>query len=145
MQQSMQMPRPPLSLLGRCRRGLITFTCFCLVLGVGASANAACDEQGTCVEGGTWTANASLSDKARRKIAKKNRKKGDIDLTVSIEGGRGSVFVDGVWISSAPLEGHGIKPGRHDIQVRDGKAVLAQGVLMVRRKSSGVTITVPHG
>lgn len=116
-----------------------------LVLLSPSEARAECDASGVCVEGATWSPDSSLNDKARKKEAKKNRKKKDASLSVLIEGGRGSVFIDGVWVSEAPVDAMTIKPGRHDIQIRDGMDVLARGIIKIPKKGGQVSIRVSHG
>ena len=59
-----------------------------------------------------------------------------------IANGRGSAFIDGRYLANG--ETTEIAPGKHDIQVRDGDQLLAQGVLTIPRKSTGVTLTVVH-
>ncbi len=113
------------------------------LLGFPASAQAGCDEvSGVCLDddAAKWAADAELSKKQRAKQYKKNRKRQKVALTVDIQGGRGSAFIDGRYLSP----GAEFAPGKHDVQIRDGEQVLAQGVLTVPRGSSGVTITVTH-
>jgi hypothetical protein len=105
----------------------------------------ACDDpSGVCVddEKAKWSGDATLSKKNRTKQWKRNRRRKPVPVTVTIEGGRGSAFVDGRYV--APGESHELKPGKYDVHVRDGDRVLAQGVLTVPRKSDGVTVTVVH-
>lgn len=104
------------------------------------------DEASLCVEAGEaeWTADEQLSGKAMRRDAKRNRKRKPVAVSVSIEGGRGSVFVDGRWAGEAPLGEYELQPGRHDLQVRDGETVLSEGILKISRKSDAIEITVRH-
>lgn len=91
-----------------------------------------CDRGDLCViEGkGSFDRGASFDDKARAKEAKKVAKsKVRVRLSITIDGGRGSVFVDGRWIDLAPVTDLELTPGRHDIEVRDRDVVLARGVL----------------
>jgi hypothetical protein len=106
---------------------------------VPSEAAEVCDEQ-VCVDGASWTSDAQLDDKARAREAKRNRKGKDSTLTVELTQGRGSVFVDGVWIAPAPINFVPIKPGKHDLEIRDGERVLARGVLEVGKKPSDVTV-----
>ena len=106
-----------------------------------ASAAEVCD-QNVCVSGAAWSSGQQLDDGAREREAKRNRKGKDATLTVEIIGGRGSVFVDGVWIAIAPINYVPIKPGKHDLEIRDGKQVLARGVLEVDKKGGDVTIRI---
>jgi hypothetical protein len=108
-----------------------------------AEAAEVCDErENVCVAGGEWASGEQLDDKARAKEAKRNRKGKDASLTVEVTGGRGSVFVDGVWIGLAPVNFIPLKPGKHDLEVRDGEQVLARGVLEIDKKGGDVTVRV---
>jgi hypothetical protein len=103
---------------------------------------------GVCVRSGDgvgWKAGESLSDKQRAKEARKNKKRDPVIFYLSVDGGRGSVFIDGVWIGAAPVQAFELKPGNHDLQVRDGSLVLAAGVLVVPRDPGGdVELEVAH-
>jgi hypothetical protein len=117
----------------------------CLALALApAPARAACEDPGgVCVDGGAkWTADASMSLKQRAKEHKKNRKKEKVLVTFVVEGGRGSAFVDGRY--HAPDRPYELSPGKHDVHLRDGDAVLAQGVLTVPKKAASITVTVVH-
>ncbi len=134
------IPARSLPMLAACALGLT------LALAP-AIALAECTEGGVCVDGHAkvaWADGESLSDKARKKNAKKYRKKKDVSLAVTLDGGRGSLFVDGVWIGIAPFETISVKPGQHDVQIRDGDTVIAQGVITVPTKASSLTIKVSH-
>jgi hypothetical protein len=61
---------------------------------------------------------------------------------VQINDGRGSVFVDGVFIAVAPALYVPIKPGKHDIEVRDGERVRARGVLTIPNNATDVVVRV---
>jgi hypothetical protein len=100
-----------------------------------------CDAQ-VCVAGASWTSDAQLDDKARAREAKRNRKGKDSTLTVELAQGRASVFVDGVWIAPAPINDVPIKPGKHDVEIRDGERVLARGLLEVGKQPGDVTLRV---
>jgi hypothetical protein len=108
-----------------------------------ASAAEVCDGE-VCVSGAVWSDGEQLDDKARAKQRKRNRKGKDSTLTVELLGDRGSVFVDGVWLAPAPLNFVPIKPGKHDIEIRDGERVLARGVLQVEKQPGDVTLRVGH-
>jgi hypothetical protein len=95
-----------------------------------------------CVSGAGWSTEEQLDDAARKREAKRNRKRKDAQLTVQINGGRGSVFVDGVFIAVAPALYVPIKPGKHDIEVRDGEQVRARGVLTIPSNGGDVTMRV---
>ncbi|MFO7567519.1 MAG: hypothetical protein R6X02_33050 [Enhygromyxa sp.] len=106
-----------------------------------ASAAEVC-EQNVCVSGAAWLNGEQLDDKARGREAKRNRRGKDATLTVELTGGRGSVFVDGVWIAVAPINYVPLKPGKHDLEIRDGEQVLARGVLEIGKKGGDVTVRV---
>lgn len=103
---------------------------------------------GVCVRGGqrvAFQAGETLNDKQRSREAKKNRRLHPIVLHVVLDEGRGSVFIDGVWVGTAPLRGLELAPGKHDLQVRDGTLVLAAGVLdLPRDPGSDVELEVRH-
>jgi hypothetical protein len=71
------------------------------------------------------------------------RRKGGETLSISIEGGRGSVFINGRYAGTAPLDGVALPSGKNDIQIRDGAEVLAQGLLTVP-KGGRLSATVRH-
>jgi hypothetical protein len=106
-----------------------------------ASAAEVCDA-GVCVSGAEWTSGDQLDDKARAREAKRNRKGKDATLTVELTSGRGSVFLDGVWIAIAPLSSIPLKPGKHDLEVRDGEEIVARGVLEIGKKGGDVTVRI---
>ncbi len=125
----------------------LTTTLLATVLGLGlgiAVAPAAqamqfeCSDDGNlCVEsGGDWSSDARTTSKERRKQSKKNAG----TLTIRIEGGRGSIFLNGRYAGTAPLEGIEIPSGKNDIQVRDGSDVLATGVLTVPGDSDVIAV-----
>lgn len=122
---------------------LLMFAVSLSILSSSTPANAAvvCD-QGVCVAGAAWSNGEQLDDKARAREAKRNRKGKDATLTVEIVGARGSVFLDGVWIAVAPISYVPIKPGKHDLEVRDGERVLARGVLEIDKKGGDVAVRI---
>ena len=95
-----------------------------------------------CVSGASWMSGAQLDDSARAREAKRNRKRKDAQLSVQLNSGRGSVFVDGVWIAPVPALYVPVKPGKHDLEVRDGERVLARGVLSIPKKGGEVSVRV---
>lgn len=100
------------------------------------------DDSNLClapVKGAKWEPGRSTTPKERSKQTKKNG--GSLALT--IEDGRGSVFVNGRYVGTAPLSGVEIPRGRNDIQVRDGAEVLASGVLQVPANAD-LDVTVRH-
>ncbi|MBK7825953.1 hypothetical protein [Nannocystis sp.] len=106
-------------------------------------AHAGCtDLSGLCLEpikGGKWEPDASLSGKQ----LKAKRKGAPGKLSVTIEDGRGSVFVDGRLAGTAPVANLTLGPGKHDLQVRDGQKILAEGVLTIP-KGASVRVVVRH-
>ncbi len=106
-------------------------------------ARAECsDASNLCLDdgkGAKWEPDASLSAKQ----LKAKRKGPNGKLSVKIEDGRGSVFVDGRYVGTAPLGDLSLGPGKHDLQVRDGDRILAEGVLTVP-KGGSVKVTVRH-
>ncbi len=119
-------------------------TTFGLALGLAVSmptsADAAfeCLEEGNlCVEsGGKWQADRRSNSKDRKRRSKKSAG----TLTIRIEGGRGSVFVNGRYAGTAPLEGIEIPSGNNDLQIRDGSEVLATGLLTVPKESDVIAV-----
>lgn len=109
-----------------------------------APAHAACnDASGVCLgeaKGAKWEADASLSAKQ----IKAKRKGPSCKVAFEIDGGRGSVFVDGRYAGTAPNTSLTLTPGKHDVQVRDGQKILAEGVLTVP-KGGSLQVTVRHG
>ena len=100
------------------------------------------DLSGLCLEpikGGKWEPDASLSGKQ----LKAKRKGAPGKLSVTIDGGRGSVFVDGRLAGTAPVANLTLGPGKHDLQVRDGQKILAEGVLTIP-KGASVRVVVRH-
>lgn len=112
-------------------------------LGAPTAARAACtDPSGLCLEeakGAKWEPDSVLSGKQLRA----KRKGAPGRLTVKVDDGRGSVFVDGRYAGTAPLVDLSLLPGKHDLQVRDGEKILAEGVLTVPRGGS-VRVHVRH-
>ena len=107
-----------------------------------ATRVAACeDEGGLCVDSGdaTFTDGKQSTSKDRKKRSKKTAG----TLSVSIDGGRGSVFLNGRFVGTAPVSGVELPSGKNDIHVRDGATVLANGLLDVP-KGAAVSVTVRH-
>lgn len=124
-------------------RTLAALSALALALAVPAPAAAACsDASGLCLgpaKGAKWEPDASLSSK----VMKAKRKGPPCRVDFEIDGGRGSVFVDGHYLGTAPLTSVSLAPGKHDLQVRDGQRVLAEGVLTVP-KGGTLEVTVRH-
>lgn len=92
---------------------------------------------------GTWSEDDTLSRKQRQKQAKNNKKRRDVALSVEIIGGRGSVFVDGRYLpTSGPHAQLEIKPGKHEVEVRDGEMQVVVGVVKIPRKAESIALVV---
>ena len=100
------------------------------------------DDSGLCVDSGgaSWAPDKNSTSKERKKRSTKTPGR----LSLTIDGGRGSVFLNGRYVGTAPVSGVEMPSGKNDLQVRDGADVLASGVLDVP-KDAGVSITVRHG
>jgi len=106
-----------------------------------ASAFACEDESGLCIDSGGagWEPDKKSTSKDRKKRSTKSP--GTLSLT--IDGGRGSVFLNGRYVGTAPVSGVEVPAGKNDLQVRDGADVLATGLLEVP-KGASVSVTVRH-
>jgi hypothetical protein len=108
-----------------------------------AAAAFACeDESGLCIDSGgaSWAPDTKSTSKDRKKRSTKTAGK----LSLSVDGGRGSVFLNGRYVGTAPVSGVEMPSGKNDLQVRDGANVLATGLLDVPKDAS-VSITVRGG
>jgi hypothetical protein len=137
----------------RRRPGLVSLLSGALVLGGLAglvapvlpaqAATSSCDDDSNlCLaphKGAKWDPGRSSTPRERSKRTKKNSG----TLSVTIEGGRGSVFVNGRYVGTAPFTGIEIPRGRNDLQVRDGADVIASGVLQVPNNAD-LEVTVRH-
>ena len=125
---------------------VLTALALALALGAAAPARAAAaacsDASGVCLsdDKAKWEPDASLSAKQ----LKAKRKGPACKVAFEIDGGRGSVFVNGRYAGTAPDATLSLLPGKHDIQVRDGQKILAEGVLTVP-KAGSLQVTVRHG
>lgn len=111
--------------------------------GASAATAFACeDESGLCIDSGgaSWEADKTSTSKDRKKRSSKSAG----SLSLSIDGGRGSVFLNGRYVGTAPVSGVEIPSGKNDLQIRDGADVLATGLLEVP-KGASVSVTVRHG
>ncbi len=109
---------------------------------VAAAVDACTDESNLCLEpvkGARWQPGKHATANERKKRSTKNGG----TLSVTIEGGRGSVFVNGRYAGTAPVQGIAVPRGKNDIQVRDGAQILADGALVVPAGAS-LTVTVRH-
>lgn len=127
------------------RTSVIAALALALALGAApahAAASACTDASGVCLDdgkGAKWEPDASLSAKQ----LKAKRKGAACKVEFAIDGGRGSVFVDGRYAGTAPNTSMSLLPGKHEIQVRDGQKILAEGVLTVP-KGGTLQVTVRH-
>lgn len=67
--------------------------------------------------------------------ARRSTKQGG-KLSVDLDDGRASLFVNGRFRGNVPLEDIKVPSGKNDIQVRDGETILAEGLLTVPRNGS---------
>lgn len=107
-----------------------------------ASAFACADPSNLCLTpagGAKWEAGAQTAAKDKKKRSEKSPG----SLSLGVEGGRGSLFINGRYAGTAPLSGISVPSGRNDLQVRDGSTVLSQGVITVP-KGGSLSITVRH-
>jgi hypothetical protein len=97
------------------------------------ASSLACMEAGNlCLEplkGAKW----EPSKKPTRKDRKRRGRGKAGTLFLTIENGRGSVFINGRYAGTAPLDGTLIPSGKNHLQVRDGMIVLSDGTLTVPR------------
>ncbi len=126
---------------------LLTFTTITAALPEAPAAGPDCGVQ-VCIyssdqTGSAWKTGQRLSRKKRKADAKKNRKRKDVGLSVSLAEGRGTVFVDGRYLATTgPHAQRALKPGKHEVEVRDGDETLAIGVLTISRKAGALRLVV---
>jgi hypothetical protein len=128
----------------RARR-FLTASAIALGLGAGslvgldharAAALACEDPSNLCADGATWATGKQTPAKERKKRVDKS----GATVSLTIDGGRGSLFINGRYAGTASVS---IPAGKNDIQVRDGATVIASGTLTVG-KGAGVTLTAKH-
>lgn len=61
-------------------------------------------------------------------------------MTLRVAAERGSVFVDGRYL--APDATRAIKPGKHELELREGDEVLALGVLVVPKGAESIVVEI---
>lgn len=124
-------------------RTLLPIAALALALAAPAPADAAAcsDDSGVCLSDAKAKFDADQTLSAKQLKAK--RKGAPCKVSFEIDGGRGSVFVNGRYIGTAPVSDVTLMPGKHDVQVRDGQKILAEGVLTVP-KGGSLQITVRH-
>lgn len=108
------------------------------------AAHQACDDPShLCIvsgdEGARWEAGEKSTSKNRSRRSTKQGGK----LSVELEGGRASLFVNGRFRGNPPLQDIEVPSGKNDIQLRDGETILAEGLLTVPRNGS-VSVVVHH-
>jgi hypothetical protein len=89
-----------------------------------------CTEDGVCLQApkaAKWSPGESATEAER----KKRRRKDGGKLSVTIEDGRGSLFVNGRYAGTAPVDNVRLPRGKNDIRIQDGETVVATGVLIV--------------
>jgi len=106
-----------------------------------AASRMACEDPShLCVSGGgKFEPDVQTGPKDK----KKRVEKAGSTLSLEVEGGRGSLFVNGRYAGTAPMSSISVPAGRNDVQVRDGSTVLAGGVLTVP-KGASLSVTVKH-
>lgn len=107
-----------------------------------AASNMACDDvSNLCVDSGgaKYIADTTVAPKDK----KKRIDKAGSSLSMQVDGGRGSLFVNGRYAGTAPLSSIPIPAGPNDIQVRDGATVISTGVLWVP-KAAAISVTIRH-
>jgi hypothetical protein len=106
------------------------------------AAMVACEDvSNLCVDSGGAKYIGDTTVAAKDK--KKRIEKAGSSLSMTVDGGRGSLFVNGRYAGTAPLSSIPIPAGPNDIQVRDGATVISTGVLWVP-KGASVGVTVRH-
>lgn len=126
-------------------RPLLVVAAAAALVGVASPAAATCsDSTGLCVVSGNvkWKPDNTLTEAQLRKENKK-RKGAVANLDLKVDDGRATVFIDGRWGGVAPLNSYPMTPGAHDLQVRDGNRILAEGVLVFTAGES-VSIEIRH-
>lgn len=97
------------------------------------------DESNLCfeqIQGSRWFYKAKTNAKMRKRRSPNSPGK----LSLTIEGGRGSVFLNGKYLGTAPLDAVEVPSGPNDLQVRDGTDVLTWGILTVPKGDTLVAV-----
>ncbi len=133
----------------------ITCRRWCRTLGLGLVAGALLVPAGpvraedSCTDDGTvclTRAKGAAFVPGKRTTRRDRRRRGrgaPGTLRVRIEGGRGSVFLNGRYVGTVPLDAVEVPSGRNDIEIRDGMIVLAMGRLSMPRGGQ-LELTVRH-
>jgi hypothetical protein len=110
------------------------------------SAADTCNPDLLCAISGTVTfkPEATISRGSLGKDYKKYRRRKKIPVTFIVAEGRASVFIDGVYEGTTPTDPIPLRPGRHDVQLRDRELVVAQGVMRISTRSDEAVMKVRH-
>jgi hypothetical protein len=105
-----------------------------------------CNPDLLCAISGTVTfkSEATISRGSLRKDNKRFRRRKKIPATFIVADGRASVFIDGVYEGTTPTEPIPLRPGRHDIQLRDKNLIVSQGVIRISTRNDEVVMKVRH-
>ncbi len=133
-----------------CAKSRIKALALTVALGLGiglaseteAASSMGCDDvSNLCVDSGgaKYIADTTVAPKDK----KKRIEKAGSSLSMQVDGGRGSLFVNGRYAGTAPLSSIPIPAGPNDIQVRDGATVISTGVLWVP-KAAAISVTIRH-
>ena len=74
----------------------------------------------------------------------KYRRKKKVPVAFIVDEGRASVFINGVYEGTTPTDPISLRPGRHEVQLRDRDTVVSQGVIRVSTKSDDALMKVRH-
>ena len=109
-------------------------------------AETSCNPDLLCALSGrvTFTPEATSSTRSLRSDQKKYRRKKKVPVTFIVAEGRASVFINGVYEGNTPTDPIALRPGRHDVQLRDRDTIVAQGVIRVSTRSDEAVLKVRH-
>ena len=109
-------------------------------------AEEACNPDLLCALSGTvsFSPEKTLSSRALRYDRKKYRRKKKVPVAFIVDEGRASVFINGVYEGTTPTDPIPLRPGRHEVQLRDRDTVVSQGVIRVSTKSKEALMKVRH-
>lgn len=110
------------------------------------SAADTCNPDILCAIAGTVTfkPEATISRGSLRKDYKKYRRRKKVPVTFIVAEGRASVFIDGVYEGTTPTDPIPLRPGRHDVQLRDKELIVSQGVMRISTRSDEAVMKVRH-
>lgn len=131
--------------------GLVLTLAVAAVSAVAASpatshAEEPCNPDLLCALSGTvsFSPEKTLSSRTLRYDRKKYRRKKKVPVSFIVDQGRASVFIDGVYEGTTPTDPIPLRPGRHEVQLRDRDTVVTQGVIRVSTKSKEALMKVRH-